>query len=124
MLIYDIDEKTPIDEVPYYDDYIRYTSQLTEDELNAIFDEFDKYFEGRDIIESSFVPGSDWSGTVYDPIFKKPAKKDHYKAAMIFGLLLCKYVVDRDDYWSATKNIEINGFIPNGTLYFKINPST
>ena len=44
--------------------------------------------DNGEIFTSSWMPGSDWGGTAFQPIWEKAAKKNEDLGAKIFGLLV------------------------------------
>lgn len=71
--------------------------QAMVDELNRIIQE--KIDDNSDIVVSSFIPGSNWSGTVWDPIYSKACGFDFDYAAQFFGLLVCQVLINRNETW-------------------------
>ena len=70
-------------------------SWLSDDEYQAMIDELNRIVQNNidnnsDIVVSSFIPGSDWSGTVWDPIYTKACGFDSDYSAQFFGLLVCQ----------------------------------
>ena len=77
---------------------------LSDDEYQAMIDELNRIVQNSiddnsDIIVSSFIPGSDWSGTVWDPIYTKACGFDFDHSAQFFGLLVCQVLIDRKETW-------------------------
>ncbi len=77
-------------------------NQLSDDEYQAMTDELNRIVQNNidnssDIVVSSFIPGSDWSGTVWDPIYTKACGFDFDYSAQFFGLLVCKVLIDREE---------------------------
>ncbi len=98
---------------------------LSDDDYAKIIDALNKYFdEVEKVGVSSFVPGSDWTGTVYEPIYYACNENVEY-SGYFFGLILWKVMIERPDYWGfdSAKGHFINREI-RGTIYFRIdNPS-
>ena len=77
---------------------------LSEDEYQAMVDELNRIVlqsidELSDIVVSSFIPGSDWGGTVWDSIYYKACAGEYDHAAQFFGLLVCQVLIDRSEQW-------------------------
>ena len=70
-MIYSIDSQKYIHQIPHAADFQRWRSKLTDDEFGAIQSELNSRIDGGEIHTSSWMPGSDWTGTVYDPIYAK-----------------------------------------------------
>lgn len=89
------------------DDY-----QVMIDELNRLVQEcIDK---GTDVVVSSFIPGSNWSGTVWQPIYNDACRWQEDHSAMFFGLLVCQVLIDREETWYFLKQENAKGM-----TYFK-----
>ena len=89
------------------DDY-----QLMIDELNRVVQK--SIESGSEFVVSSFIPGDDWSGAVWDPIYKDACGFDFDHSAQFFGLLVCQVLIDRDETWYFLKQE-----IARGMTYFK-----
>ncbi len=79
-------------------------SYLSDDDYQAMIDELNRVVQkslddNSDIVVSSFIPGSDWSGTVWDPIYTKACGFDFDYSAQFFGLLVCQVLIDRKETW-------------------------
>lgn len=94
-------------------------SRLSDDEFNHMIIELNHIVEGNienkdGVVVSSFIPGSDWSDTVWDPIYSKACLCDEEHSAQFFGLLVCQVLIDRDEKWYFLKQD-----IARGMIYFK-----
>ncbi len=92
---------------------------LSGDEYQKMIDELNNVVQkniddGTDIVVSSFIPGSDWRGTVWDPIYTKACGFDFDHSAQFFGLLVCKVLIDRDETWYYIKQD-----VAKGMIYFR-----
>jgi len=94
-------------------------SRLSNEEYKNMTDELNKIVqksvdEKSDIVVSSFIPGSDWSDTVWDPIYSKACGYDEEYSAQFFGLLLCQVLIDREETWFFIKQD-----VARGMIYFR-----
>lgn len=64
------------------------------------------------------MPGSDWTGTAFQPIWEKAAKKNEELAAKIFGLLVFEIFRHRPEDWY-TGRFEKEGIPLRGRTYFR-----
>src|SRR5437773_4011963 len=77
---------------------------------------------GDEIHTSSWMPGTDWSGTVFEPIYSAACLCDHDSSAKFFGLILWEVVKDHDKTWSYWR-YDKNGIPIKGLTYFRLqNP--
>ena len=77
-------------------------SRLSDSEYQAIIDELNRIIqksvdEKTNVVVSSFIPGSDWSDTVWEPIYSKACGYDEEYSAQFFGLLVCQALIDRKE---------------------------
>ena len=94
-------------------------SRLSDSEYQAIINELNRIIqksvdEKTNVVVSSFIPGSDWSGTVWEPIYSKACGYDEECSAKFFGLLACQALIDRKETWYFIKQD-----VARGMLYFK-----
>ena len=103
----------------WHKDFFDVAKSELEEKYNPIIDELNKIVqksidEKTDIVVSSFIPGSDWSNTVWEPIYTKACENDEECAAKFFGLLLCQVLIDRKETWFFIKQD-----IAKGMIYFR-----
>jgi len=108
-----------IDHIPYAKDYQQWKSKLTPDEYQSIEDAINDLIDGDEIHTSSWMPGSDWTGTAFMPIYDKACKRDTTAAGLFFGLIVYKVVMERPDKWSFGR-YEKDGIPIKGMTYFRI----
>jgi len=118
-MLYNIDTKLYMDFIPYEEEFNIWRNRLTEGEYNKIFDELNTRIEGDEIHTSSWIPGSDWAGTVFEPIYERACQQNMDSSAKFFGLILWEVIRSRDDVWSYGR-YEKNGFPIKGLTYFKL----
>ena len=118
-MLVDINKK-PIDQIPHskeYDVWKRQLAQLHPTAFQTIFDELNRRVSGNKVHTSSWIPGRDWSGTVFQPIFD--ACQDQETAAKFFGLILWEVMKKRGEAWSFGK-YEKDGIPIRGMTYFRV----
>jgi hypothetical protein len=108
----------PVQKLPYEDDYNRAVADMAAAEVAAIFDELNAMIDQDEIHTSSWMPGSDWSGTVFSPIYNKAANKSYERSAQIFGLMVFKTFMERPEDWY-TGRFEKDGRPIGGRTYFR-----
>ncbi len=120
-MLWSIESNEEITTIPYRKDYDLWRSGLSNEEHQAIIEELASRIHGTEIQTSSWIPGDDWSGTVYDPIYSKACNQDPVASAKFFGLLLWEVMLNDDSYW-AFGRYEKDGIPIEGLTYFKVNP--
>jgi hypothetical protein len=117
-MIYSLDSDRYIDAIPHRRDYDVWRSRLTDAEYDAIMRDLEMRIEGDEIVTSSWIPGADWTGTVFEPIYEKACRRDFDAAARFFGLLVWEAVLRHPDVWSFGR-YEKEGVPIEGLTYFK-----
>ena len=87
-MLYSLNSEKYINVIPYRDDYDIWRSRLTDAEYQAIYDELHSRISESEIETSSWMPGSDWTGTVFQPIYERACRCDNEAAAKFFGLIV------------------------------------
>ncbi|MBY0001431.1 hypothetical protein H7S55_14730 [Priestia aryabhattai] len=107
-------EGKQIYEVAYKQEFHQRLKRLEEKHYDAIVDELNRVIDGGDVHTSSWIPGHDWRGTLYEPIWHACNKNDEL-AAKFYGQILYKVMIDRSEKWCF-------GDYPHarGKTYFKI----
>ena len=52
---------------------------------------------------ASWIPGHDWTGTVYEPIYTKACQRNYDASAMLFGQIFKLEVIHHGALWSTVK---------------------
>ena len=120
-MLYSIPELKCIHDLPHRSDYDHWSAQLNHIDPQAfqrICDELDRRFDARDVDTSSWIPGADWTGTIFDPIYRA-CEQDEVSAGLFFGLIVWQVVMDREDCWSFGR-YEKGGVPIRGMTYFRI----
>jgi len=121
-MLYAIERSHYIYDIPYEVDFKRWRSRLSNAEYEAIVAELNQRIEGAEIHTSSWIPGNDWTGTVYDPIYQKACDQSATEAGKCFGLFLWVVLQQHPFVW-AFGRYEKNGIPIHGLTYFKLgNP--
>ncbi len=120
-MLYSIDTDEYITDIPHKEDYERWRSRLTDTEYKSIVDELNSMIGDEQIKTSSWMPGSDWSGTVFEPIYSRACNYDEGASAKFFGLLLWGVMLNHPSVW-AFGRYEKDGIPIEGLTYFKVEP--
>jgi len=119
-MLYSIEQGKYIDNIPYQRDYDTWRGRLTNDQYNAIITELNNRIDSGEIHTSSWIPGSDWSDTVYQPIYENACLHDEVLAGKCFGLFLWVVMQNHPDVWSFGR-YEKNGIPIEGLTYFRLD---
>ena len=107
--------------VPHFNEYSVWRSRLSPEDLAKIKKALNAKVGQGEIHVSSWIPGNDWRGTVYQPLYEATGLNEEM-AAMLFGLVLWETLMERDDVWGFTKWEPSNQpDKPRGMIYFKFD---
>ncbi|WP_353068617.1 hypothetical protein RBB75_15595 [Tunturibacter empetritectus] len=121
-MLFDVPSMKKLTRVPYEETYRPLRQALDKVNPNAfpiIHNELTSRFHGRQIDTSSWIPGKDWTGTIYDPIYVA-CGLDEAAAAKFFGQIVWQVVMDLDSCW-ASGHYELDGVQIKGRTYFSID---
>lgn len=120
MLI-DIDTGMTITTVPFEDTFTALRSRLTTDEFQDAVDHINSLINsaGREIATAGWLPGKEWDGTPFAPIYWKAARQDYSVAARFFGQLVWFTVMGRDEAWSSGR-YKVDGRDIGSRTYFRV----
>ena len=121
MLI-SIDSGKQIKTLPHKKQYDAWRKRLSDSDYDAICDELMSHFTENEVNTSSWIPGNDWTDTVYEPIYH--ACSDNAESAgLFFGLIVFKMLMDSDAGVWGFGRYEKDGFPIKGMTYFIVkNP--
>ncbi|MBT1689296.1 hypothetical protein [Dawidia soli] len=120
-MLYSLDSNKTINTIPYKGEYDVWRNRLSKAEYELIIQELTNKIRGSDIQTSSWMPGKDWTNTVFAPIYSKACKSDYTQAAKFFGLLVWETFLRHPDYW-AFGRYELDGIPIQGLTYFRVTP--
>lgn len=124
-MLFDLDGNQ-MNDIPHRRDYDAWRAGLTDAQHSAIMGELHRIMDQaivsgevrgeNGIFNSSFIPGSDWTGTVYQPIYEACNENfDHAK--YFYGLLVWKAVMEHRAEWVFIRQ-EADTTRPLGMTYF------
>ena len=120
MLI-DIGTGRNIDRIPYRSDFDALRRRLTDVEFDGMVARINELIaeSGAEIATAGWLPGSDWTGTPFDPIYSKAARGDFDRSAMFFGQLVWYTVMHRPERW-ASGRYQVDGKDIGSRTYFRL----
>ncbi len=119
MTLKDLDSGKTITKMPYEADFKRYLSRLDPLEISAIRTMLASMIEGREIATAGWLPGSDWTGTVFQPIYEKASRRSYAQAAQCFGLFVWEAVMEHPEDWTSGRFYK-NGEEIGSRTYFRV----
>jgi hypothetical protein len=107
-----------ITKVPYEADYKRFMSLMTRAEIDHIEAELNSLIDGTTIQTAGWMPGHDWTGTPYEPIYVKAARQNYDLSAKCFGLMVWVVFMKRPEKWTSGR-FEKDGEPIGSRTYFQ-----
>jgi hypothetical protein len=122
MLI-DIDTGKTKDHVPYEPQFEALRRRLLASEFDAMVARINDLIDesGAEVATAGWLPGSDWTGTPFEPIYTKAARGDFDRSAMFFGQLVWYTIMKRPEPWGSGR-YQVDGRDIGSRTYFRINP--
>lgn len=117
MLI-DMMSGKPITKMPYAAEYQRYMAAMSQEEIAAIKARLNEMVDGTEIQTAGWMPGHDWTGTVFEPIYFKAAKESYETSAKCFGLMVWEVFMERPETWTSGR-FEKDGEPIGSRTYFQ-----
>jgi hypothetical protein len=118
-MIYSIEHCKIISKLPHEREFKAWGKRISDNDYNVIIDDLNKKIDGDEIHTAGWMPGHDWTGTIFEPIYHACGKNIN-TAALFFGLIVFKVFMERNDYWSCGR-YEKDGKPIRSMTYFKIN---
>jgi hypothetical protein len=106
-------------QVPHSREFSVWKRRLTTQEIESIRNALDAKIDSDEVHTSSWIPGADWSGTPFEPIYLKACRFDEEASAKCFGLFVWEVFMARDEDWSFGR-FEKDGMPIAGLTYFRI----
>ncbi|MDD2211699.1 MAG: hypothetical protein PHV56_01785 [Clostridia bacterium] len=118
-MLYCVDSGKYIKTIPHQKEFNAWMKNLSSADYLAIVNELNICIDGSDVNTSSWMPGNDWTGTVFEPIYH--ACDDNVEiSGMFFGLILFKIMIEHFDVWGFGR-YEKDGVPIKGMTYFKLH---
>lgn len=105
--------------IPHKRDFDTWRSRISDSDYEKAVAAIGDYVEGRDIFTSGFIPGSDWTGTPYEPLYYA-CNQSVTHAAFFFGLIVWITMMKHDEEW-VFKPSDRDAEDPHGVTYWKRN---
>ena len=118
-LLVDMMSGLTITRVPYAQEYAQFMSRMTAAELSAAKARLDELINGTEIQTAGWMPGKDWTGTPFQPIYEKAARHSEEAAARCFGLMVWEVFMERPEKWTSGR-FEKDGEPIGSRTYFQV----
>ena len=119
-MLYTIDNPPRmITDIPHHDQYQIWRNRLTDPQFDAICAEIRGRIDGDEVITAGWIPGNDWTGTVWEPIYTDACQRDVVASGYCFGLIVWVMMQEHPDAW-AFGRYEVNNVEIRSLTYFRI----
>jgi len=118
-MLFDIHSGKPITRLPHAAKFATWAGNLSQTQFDAILDEIDTMVSGDEIHTAGWMPGSDWTGTPFEPIYTHACKHNHLESGLCFGLFVYLVFMDRPDAWACGR-YEKDGVPIQSLTYFRV----
>ena len=98
MLI-DIDTGHALTHIPHKESFHTWRGRLSDGEYRAIEQELNRRIAGGEVHTAGWIPGADWRGTVFQPIYDHACHQDAEQAGLCFGLIMWVVMQRRPERW-------------------------
>ena len=123
MSLYSIEPLEEITRIPHQAEFKAWCSRLTLNQLRAIRSELQHMIAGDEIHTSGWMPGNNWTGTVWQSIYTDACHYDETAAGLCFGLFVWEAFKNHPEAWSFGR-YEKDGTQIRSLTYFRIHPNT
>lgn len=95
-MLYSVDTGKYVTQVPYKKDFDKWMKNLSAEDYRKIEETLNDKIDGSDINTAGWLPGHDWNGTVYQPIYEA-CGQNKTLSGMFFGLIVFDLLMKRED---------------------------
>lgn len=119
-MLYSIDSGRYVTRLPHKTEFDRWMKRLSAADYQRIVDAINERIDASDINTAGWMPGHDWTGTVYEPLYDACGKNET-QSGMFFGLIVFNTLMRRTDgVWGFGK-FEKDGVPISSMTYFIID---
>jgi hypothetical protein len=128
MTLFDIETGKKIERVPYAREFEAVKKRLDAAEFEAIVRRINELIEesiaksGKNIATAGWLPGRDWTGTVFEPIYTKGTRANYDLSARWFGLAVWYVIMQHPLDWGSGR-YKLGDRDIGSRTYFRIDRS-
>ncbi|HEY8572742.1 hypothetical protein [Phenylobacterium sp.] len=118
-MLVDLMSGRPVANMARAGEYKQLMKRLDASEISAIKSALNALIDGDEVHTAGWMPGSNWEGTPYQPIYEKAANRDYVLSAKCFGLIVYEVFMERPERWTSGR-FEKNGEPIGSRTYFRV----
>ncbi len=119
-MLYSVDSRKYVKSVPHAKEFNKWMANLSEEDFKKIEDALNEKFDESEINTAGWIPGHDWTGTVYEPVYEA-CNRNVAQAGMFFGLIVFFLLMNREDKTWGFGRYEKDGRQIESMTYFILN---
>ena len=85
MALYSVDSQRYVDTIPHPENFELWRARLTSEQFDAICRELRSMIDGNEIHTAGWMPGSNWIGTSWEPIYTDACLRSREASGYCFG---------------------------------------
>lgn len=119
-MLYSGDTDKMVTKVPHKREFDRWKQKISAADYQKVVDEINRKVDANEINTAGWMPGSDWTGTVYEPLYEACGRNKE-QAGMFFGLIVFETLMNRKDKTWGFGRYEIDGRAIRSMTYFEVD---
>lgn len=119
-MLYSVDTGKYVEKLPHKKEFDQWMKKLSPSDYQKVIDTLNQKVDMSDINTSSWIPGNDWTGTVYEPLYRACGNNKD-ASGLFFGLIFFDLLMRREDAVWGFGRYEKDGIPIRGTTYFLLN---
>jgi len=117
-MLFDLDGNQ-MTRVPHKGEFDAWRTKIGNADYDLAVEAIKDRIDGKSVFTSSFLPGSDWMGTPFQPLYFACGQSEE-QSGYFFGLIVWSIIMEDDDEW-VFKPSEKDDGDPLGTTYWRRN---
>lgn len=119
MTVVYFEEGSVATDMPYREQFDRLVKRIPAEELELMVNELNRLFDETEIQTSSWIPGGDWTDTIWAPIYFKACGENFEVSAKFFGQLVFLVAMERPEKWNTGRFFDDDVTKKGGRTYFR-----
>ena len=120
-MLWDVHNNKEIKRIPHQQEYSIWQSRLTPSQIEGIKTEIRRRIQGDEIATAGWIPGNNWTGTPFFPIYSTACLCDEAASGKCFGLMVWVTLMEHEEYWGFGR-YELGNLPIESMTYFKVHP--